>query len=68
MAEEDESCYGAYYLHLDAAGELNPFTVLGVTPVTALTDEAPRVLPSVAFRPATAGKKHKKIRDWSTET
>lgn len=64
MAEEDESCDGAYYLHLDAA---DPFTILGVTPVTALTDETPRVLPSVAFRPTTAGKKHK-IRDWSTET
>lgn len=38
MAEEDESSYGAYYLHLDATGELNPFTILGVTPVTGLTE------------------------------
>lgn len=34
MAEEEESSsYGAYYEHLDAAGELNPFTILGIAPV-----------------------------------
>lgn len=37
MAEEDESSYGAYYEHLELAGELNPFTILGVAPITALT-------------------------------
>lgn len=38
MAEEDESSYGAYFLHLDATGELNPFPILGVTPVMGLTE------------------------------
>ena len=37
MAEEDESCYRAYYEHLEFTGKLNPFTILGITPVTDLT-------------------------------
>lgn len=37
--EEEKSSFGAFYEYLAAAGELNPFTILGIPPVVGLTIE-----------------------------
>lgn len=36
---EDESSFGAYYEYLAIAGELNPFIILGISPVVRLIIE-----------------------------
>lgn len=36
---EDESSFGAYYEYLAVAGELNPFIILGISPVVGLIIE-----------------------------
>lgn len=37
--EEEKSSFEAFYEYLAAAGELNPFTILGIPPVVGLTIE-----------------------------
>lgn len=40
VMEEDESSFGAFFEYLAIAGELNPFAILGISPVVGLTVEA----------------------------
>lgn len=47
---EDDSSYGAYYEYLAAAGELNPFTILGIYPVVGLTMEDVNITYNRALR------------------
>lgn len=50
MEVGDESSFGAYYQYLAVAGELNPITVLGISPVVGLTMEDVNIAYNRALR------------------